>query len=353
MISKPLVSICTVAFNHENYIEQMLQSILNQKINFDYELLIHDDASTDKTADIIKSYAAKYPNIIKPIFQNENQFSRGIRPNIEYNISRAKGKYLAFCDGDDFWCDSLKLQKQVDFLEVNSTFMGCSHNTKILRESVDNILKDEFIINNPQKDIYTIDDFIKGEAYFHTSAFVFRFNENEKNYILDLLKQIRGDWFRSMVFASFGPIKYIDEVMSVYRIHDKGVWSKLSEEEQVLKNLDAILSINKAFDYKYEENLMNLFTRVSLTSIKNTNDITEFFNNKEKIDLIKVIDYLYKNIKLKDQAIAEKDQIIADKDKAIAEKEQYIHEIHSSKIYKIMRLFKNLKLRGFTNYVKN
>ncbi len=295
MINKPLVSICTVAFNHQNYIEKMIQTILEQKTNFDYELLIHDDASSDATADIIKKYAIKYPNIIKPIFQKENQFSQGIRPNIEHNIPRAEGKYLAFCDGDDYWCDPFKLQKQIDFLEANLEFSGCAHNTRILKETLANQLEEEFVINNPQKNVYTIDDFTKGEVYFHTSAFLFRLNdENQKNYILNLLKQIRGDWFRSILFASFGPIKYLDEVMSVYRIHDKGIWSELSAQEQVMKNLDAILKINKAFDYAYEENFMQLFARVFITSQidKSIANLSKLFDSLSKEELVKIIFYI-------------------------------------------------------------
>jgi glycosyltransferase involved in cell wall biosynthesis len=339
MINKPLVSICTVAFNHENYIEKMIQSILNQKTNFDYELLIHDDASLDATTDIIKKYTIKYPNIIKPIFQKENQFSQGIRPNIEYNIPRAEGKYLAFCDGDDYWCDPLKLQKQIDFLETNLEFSGCTHNTKISRERVENKSEEELVVYNPQKDIYTIEDFTKGEAYFHTTAYIFRFNENKKNYILELSKQIRGDWFRSILFASFGPIKYLDEVMSVYRIHDKGIWSELSEQEQVMKNLDAIFKINKAFDYAYEENFMQLFARVFITSKidKSIDTLSKLFKELSKEELVKIIFYLnqYAN-KQEEQALYEKEQM--------QKREQHIQKIQSSFGWKVGSLID--KLRG-------
>src|SRR5690606_25359461 len=102
------------------FIRQCLDGIFMQKCNFEYEILIHDDASTDDTQKIIKEYQQKYPEIIKPILQTENQYSKGVRGIMaRFNFPRAKGKYIALCEGDDYWTDPLKLQKQIDFLENN------------------------------------------------------------------------------------------------------------------------------------------------------------------------------------------------------------------------------------------
>ena len=112
------VSICCVTYNHEKYIEQALKSFLEQKVDFKYEILIHDDASTDKTADIIRKYEKLFPDIIKPIYQSVNQYSIGITNVTQrYNFPRAKGKYIAICEGDDYWTDKHKLQRQVAILE--------------------------------------------------------------------------------------------------------------------------------------------------------------------------------------------------------------------------------------------
>ena len=116
----PLVSICCITYNHEPYIRQCLDGFMMQKTNFSFEVLIHDDASTDKTQDIIREYEAKYPDIIKPIYQKENQYSKGISVTKTFNYPRVKGKYIAMCDGDDYWIDPYKLQKQVDYLEAHS-----------------------------------------------------------------------------------------------------------------------------------------------------------------------------------------------------------------------------------------
>jgi len=121
--SQPLVSICCITYNHENYIEDALEGFLIQETDFPFEILINDDASTDKTADIIREYEAKYPKLIKPIYQTENQFSQGISPNWKFNFPRARGKYIALCEGDDYWISTNKLQKQVrEVLEVNSQY---------------------------------------------------------------------------------------------------------------------------------------------------------------------------------------------------------------------------------------
>ena len=143
----PLVSVCTLAYNHEPYIRECLDGILMQKTNFAFELLIHDDASTDGTADIIREYEAKYPDIIKPIYQTENQYSKGVKINATIQFPRAKGKYIALCEGDDYWTDPLKLQKQVDFMEANPNCSLCCHHMKVYSEfikecTISSIIKD-------------------------------------------------------------------------------------------------------------------------------------------------------------------------------------------------------------------
>lgn len=120
-MKEPLVSICCMAYNHASYIRQCLDGFMMQKTNFSFEVLIHDDASTDGTQEIIREYVKKYPDVIKPIYQVENQYSKGIKVSITYNYPRTKGKYIALCEGDDYWIDPLKLQKQVDVLETDSS----------------------------------------------------------------------------------------------------------------------------------------------------------------------------------------------------------------------------------------
>jgi glycosyltransferase involved in cell wall biosynthesis len=113
-----------------------------QKTNFLFEVLVHDDASTDGTVDIIREYETKYPDIIKPIYQTENQYSKGISISPTYQFPRAKGKYIALCEGDDYWTDPLKLQKQVDFLEANPTYSLCSCRFTVLMQATGELQSD-------------------------------------------------------------------------------------------------------------------------------------------------------------------------------------------------------------------
>src|SRR5699024_417665 len=135
--------------------------ILMQQCDFDFELLIHDDASTDGTQNIISAYREKYPNIIKPIFQTENLYSKGVRGlNVRYNLPRVKGKYIAVCEEDDYWTDPLKRQKQVDFMEAHQECALCYHKTRV--KMADGSHEDYLLypkgIKKPAK--FTFEDFI-------------------------------------------------------------------------------------------------------------------------------------------------------------------------------------------------
>lgn len=129
-----LVSIICLTYNHEKYIRETLEGFVNQKTNFKFEILIHDDASTDRTAQIIHEYEVKYPDLIKPIYQTENQYSKGGAIICKFLLPISSGKYLAFCEGDDYWSDERKLQKQVDILERESNCALVYTNCKVYNQ---------------------------------------------------------------------------------------------------------------------------------------------------------------------------------------------------------------------------
>lgn len=127
-MQEPLVSICCITYNHAPFIKQCLEGFLMQKTSFAIEILIHDDCSTDGTTEIIKEYTSKYPHLIFPLYEEENQYQKGKASEIDfYNYKRARGKYIAYCEGDDYWTDPLKLQKQVDFMKANTEYSVCFH----------------------------------------------------------------------------------------------------------------------------------------------------------------------------------------------------------------------------------
>ena len=137
-----VVSVKCLAYNHVKYIKQMIEGVLKQKTNFKYELVIHDDASTDGTTQIVKEYEKKYPDIIKPIYETENQYKSGSM-NQRCIYPHIKGKYMAFCEGDDYWTDPNKLQIQIDYMETHPECSFTFHNADIIWEN--GIVKRQFL----------------------------------------------------------------------------------------------------------------------------------------------------------------------------------------------------------------
>ena len=168
-----LVSIICNTYNHEPYIRQCLDGFIMQKTTFAFEILIHDDASTDNTANIIREYEAKYSTIIKPIYQTENQYSKKIGIMKTFQYPRVKGKYIAFCEGDDYWIDPLKLQKQVDYMEEHVDCSLCHTNFQILDtcKGIEYVYRNGYY--NKKKDI--LQDIIFGNKYrIQTNTVLFR-----------------------------------------------------------------------------------------------------------------------------------------------------------------------------------
>ena len=258
MSDEIMVSVICLAFNHEKYIGQALESFVCQKTSFKYEVIVHDDASSDSTGKIIREYAELYPDIIKPIIQSENQHSKGI-PIIKTYVtpSLSPSKYYALCEGDDYWTDKHKLQKQYDYMERNSDCSMCVHNTKIVSESGYELHKK---VNSNVKDInYEIADIIRagGGGLFHTSSFFWRSEYGIVNPKEFVIKGI-GDYSKAIYLSTKGHVHYIGETMSAYRQNAIGSWSsRLAEDEekeiQHCNNLiSGLSSINNVTDQKYD-----------------------------------------------------------------------------------------------------
>lgn len=254
-----LLSIDCITYNHEKYIANAIESFLMQKTNFKYEILIHDDASTDKTQEIIREYQKKYPDIIKPILQKENQYSKGIRKiSHKYNISRAKGKYIAICEGDDYWCDPNKLQKQVDYMEKNN---DCGMTFHAYNLEVNGEIKKKIRVYNKSR-ISPVEDIILGGGDFvATNSIVYKKSimENPPELYFNC---IVGDYPLQILTSMSNYAYYIDEWMSVYRYLSENSWTRRmllsrDSDEKIVKineNIVQLLNeINNYTKYKYEE----------------------------------------------------------------------------------------------------
>lgn len=226
-----VVSINTLAYNHEKYIAQCIEGILMQKTNFAFELLIHDDASTDKTADIIREYEKKYPNIVKPIYQIENQWSKKIKISSTHQYPRAKGKYIAFCEGDDYWIDKNKLQIQVDFLENNPEYGMCFHGA--IEHYEDGSIPDR-VFSKLKTKKYTANEIIK-HWIIPTASVVIRgalLNDDLYARVSSDKRIIYGDITLFIFLGTRSKIWCSSEVMSVYRRHEGGVVFSFSFERE-------------------------------------------------------------------------------------------------------------------------
>jgi glycosyltransferase involved in cell wall biosynthesis len=226
-----MVSICCLAYNHEKFIRQALDSFLNQEVNFKYEVLIHDDASQDATQDIIREYQQAHPEVIFPLLQTENQRSKtggGMDPR--YNYPRSRGKYIAVCEGDDFWTDMQKLQTQINFLEENQDYSGCFCEHRIVDEH-NNLTKP--MAANFKRDIDQNDVFKSG-GWYANAGLVFR---NTLVFDFDHFKGINGgDRYHAVLLTdNEQKIGYLNKEMCAYRVHSGGIYSKKSEVKKYLK----------------------------------------------------------------------------------------------------------------------
>lgn len=288
MDSKILVSIICNTFNHERFIRDALDGFVTQKTTFAFEVCIHDDASTDETANIIREYECKYPNIIKPIYQLENQYSQGRSP-VQINIDRANGKYLSFCEGDDYWIDQFKLQKQVDYMESHPDCSFCFTNG-IVREG--DILKEKVIPwkhggvirYEKSKQDYNMSD-IELVGYIPTASFMFP--KTIWDSIPNFSDRIfRGDGFWKMYFTSKGYAHYINEATCVYRFKvENSITTSWNEDKnKYARFLDSyiqmVIELDEYTNRVFHDDLLIRIHHLMINKYIATNQLCELVNGE-------------------------------------------------------------------------
>ena len=217
----PRLSIVCLAYNAAAYIRQALDGFLMQKTRFPFEVLVHDDASTDGTSDIIREYVEKFPETVRAVLQKENQFSKGVTVSSRFLWPLVRGKYVAVCEGDDYWTDPLKLQRQVDWLDAHPESSVCFHPVVVHFEDGS---RPDSVYPSPKDcpDGFTFRGLLR-HNFMQTNSVVYRWKlkGRECDVPLDIAPR---DWFTNLVHAEKGEIGFLPEAMGVYRRHSGGVW---------------------------------------------------------------------------------------------------------------------------------
>ena len=301
---KPLVSICCITYNQEQYIEQTIKSFLAQKTTFDFEIIIHDDASSDKTQEIIKKYAKMYPHKIIPILQKENQYSKGINVNIAYTYPKARGKYIALCEGDDYWCDENKLQKQVVVFENNQNCTFCFSNGYSFNQKTGKIIP--FLPREKGEEaVSSFSHFMNLRenleySFIPTASFMFRRETLEclpKEFQIDCPT---GDLKTRLFMIGKNEAYYCKDKMVVYRENTPGSvmasWKNVSRKK-TYDNFKSIVDMLERFDkyteYEYSNAIKVYEMPYRKAMLLNTKSIFDLFQRENRI--------VYEKCQLKDK----------------------------------------------------
>lgn len=279
------VSIICITYNQESYIEQTIISLLSQKTSFKFEIIIHDDCSSDKTKEIIKLFENKYPSIIKPIFQHENQYSQG-NCVTSIAVNRAKGKYIAICEGDDYWIDENKIQRQFQALEKNTNIDLCIHDAKCVNNN-GNESKYSFNFDEYKEGVIDFSSFSRFYTQFSPTASMFC----RRNIYLDILNRTRGapcgDLYQEILLGINKGFYLIPEKMSVYRLGAIGSYSSNNK------------SIGKAI--KYKEKVIDYLIYLKAEIIKECSESDYYHIEKKEYLLRKNLILFYARSKNKNR----------------------------------------------------
>ena len=285
----PLVSVCMISYNHSKYIMEAIRGVLEQNFSFGIEFIISDDCSTDGTSKIIAEYIKDLNGQIDVKFHSQ-EFNLGIIKNFTFALKQCRGKYIAICEGDDYWIDNMKLSKQMNLLEKDDTLVGSFHLVKVKYEGK------PYLSNIFKKDVANIlgtEELIAKSSMMHTSSLFFR----SSALILPewYSTMLSGDFALSSILSKYGYFKKVPDIMSIYRVHDQGVTnSKVYNINNLRLKADILNKLNEYHDYKY--NLKFQETISSLYKGKNNISILTRLRKKLLIGIfIKRIKYYCNN----------------------------------------------------------
>jgi glycosyltransferase involved in cell wall biosynthesis len=261
----PLVSVCMVTYNHENWIAAAIDGVLAQQTSFDFELLVGDDCSTDHTTKIVQEYARKYPTIIRPVFNKKNV---GLSANFSTLLNHCRGKFIAICEGDDFWTNPAKLERQVTFLEANPNYIICSHNSSRYYEA------DQRLEANMKYNVDFSYDQKRFLSEWLTQPLTCVFRNFFKDYTLLNRENIFCDPLFFYELLKHGDGYFMSENMSTFRVHMGALSSGLSRRQWIMNH---IIMYDYLFKYnRRDKQLQKISARyciiLYLHNLKNKNE---------------------------------------------------------------------------------
>ncbi|MCQ4322499.1 glycosyltransferase family 2 protein [Stutzerimonas stutzeri] len=249
----PLLSIICLAYNHAAFIKETLEGFIRQQTDFPFEVIVHDDASTDSTAAIIREYAARYPNLIKPIYQRENQYRLGL-PFSTQLFAQAHGRYIAYCEGDDYWTDPRKLQLQVDFLETHRDYVMTYHDAFMFNSQ--GVVRSPHLAGKYRKDASALQ--LKQARPISTLTVCFR------NLLHELPPELHGvevlDICWWSLLGAHGKGKFIEAIKpAAYRVHEGGIFSMRSSKQRIQMTTHAYYNLARYYQRIGDPSLYEYF----------------------------------------------------------------------------------------------
>ena len=280
-MNEPLVSVVMITYGHEKYIQQAIESVLEQQCNFAFELIIANDCSPDNTNKVVEAIQKKHPksNLIR--YHNHIK-NLGMMPNFIWSLQQVKGTYIAICEGDDYWNDSLKLQKQVDFFREKPEIVFCFHGAKTIDQNLNfntylksPLFKDRMIV--PKEEFIS-----KGAAYFCTASVMLKTKLilNLPNYFTNCFV---GDFPLALLAISNGEIGYLEDQMAVYRIMADNSWSVCKDKDMIFKEKKYENTMKTLEDFDHLTQYQFAFMLKNLNSLCSYQLLCSYFNIMKSI----------------------------------------------------------------------
>jgi len=241
------VSVALITYNHERYIAQAIESVLMQQTNFDFDLVIGEDCSTDRTREIVQDFHQRYPEKIHLVLAEKNN---GALQNIIHTTEACHGEYLAALEGDDCWISPERLQQQADFLDQHPDFAVCFGNARVFYE--DRSRADHLHRPENQKEVTTLEDLIKDTNFIPSCTVMYR-RSCVKSLPVWAKNLPMTDWLNNILAAQYGKIGYINKVYGAYRVHPGGIWSRLPMVDHLQADIYFYEVINRYFRHRYDK----------------------------------------------------------------------------------------------------